>query len=341
MGTFKVKLQSLTTITPGFTPSLSIPDLWFGFDVSNNLITSQDGLVSAMNIGNEIRYSTTATLGGLLRFSTLGSNIFLDGSSSGLEFNGLPAGFVPTSAAVKCYICSADAAFPFNLFLQKNSFSEGPAHLIDFSSPPQLISFLYDFSVTPPTMLDIVTNGCGVRVAKIALDFQARIQRPSIDIIGMLFIEGTYQIQSYPFTLETPATLPDVGSTITITAPSGLKDVTEIEIKYADPAVPGTIKTLTILAASFIIFTDGEITFLLPAFDNSPVLYFYFGITTATFSGSVFLGTLLTIFFTDATGIYTLVPNKTNDTLYINNIPPQTVAVKIPDPFAKTGFIGG
>lgn len=336
MGTFKVRMQGVTTITPGFASSF-VGDKWLGFDSSNNFITSQDSLVSVMNDGNEVRYVFVVSVSAILRFSTLGSNIFLDGSSSGLEFNGLPAGFVPTSAAIKCnYRGFGTNPLTVNLFLQKDSFTESSAIVVSDDND-HLATFPYSFVGTPPTMLDIVTNGCGIRITPSAPNVGIKFT----DVIPILYIEGTYQIQSYPFTLETPATLPDVGSTITITAPSGLLDVTEIDIKYADPAVPGTIKTLTILAASFITFTDGEITFLLPAFDNSPVLYFYFGITTSTFSGTVFLGTLLTIFFTDATGIYTLVPGKTNDTLYINNTPPQTVAVKIPDPFAKTGFIGG
>jgi hypothetical protein len=43
----------------------------------------------------------------------------------------------------------------------------------------------------------------------------------------------------------------------------------------------------------------------------------------------------------DVSGIYTLVPGKTNDTLYDRQTGQSSVDVKIPDPFIKTGFIGG
>jgi hypothetical protein len=43
----------------------------------------------------------------------------------------------------------------------------------------------------------------------------------------------------------------------------------------------------------------------------------------------------------DISGIYTLVPGKTDDTLYDRQTGQSNVDVKIPDPFVKTGFIGG
>ena len=44
----------------------------------------------------------------------------------------------------------------------------------------------------------------------------------------------------------------------------------------------------------------------------------------------------------DASGIYTLTPSKTNDTLYVSTINGNTTEdVKFPQPFVKTGFIGG
>lgn len=43
----------------------------------------------------------------------------------------------------------------------------------------------------------------------------------------------------------------------------------------------------------------------------------------------------------DASGIYTLVKNKTHDTLYERQSGITSVDVKIPNPFAKTGYFGG
>jgi hypothetical protein len=48
--------------------------------------------------------------------------------------------------------------------------------------------------------------------------------------------------------------------------------------------------------------------------------------------------TLVTPILGLASGIYQLVPGKTNDTIYIGS---GTQVVKIPDPFAITSLIGG
>lgn len=60
-----------------------------------------------------------------------------------------------------------------------------------------------------------------------------------------------------------------------------------------------------------------------------------------TGSGGVDFGGASTIvYIEDPSGIYTLVNHKTNDTLY-NRIDVDPIDVKIPDPFIKTGYIGG
>lgn len=51
-------------------------------------------------------------------------------------------------------------------------------------------------------------------------------------------------------------------------------------------------------------------------------------------------GTATVVLSADPSGIYTLVPGKTNDTLYDRDeTPVVTVDVKIPDPFIRTGFL--
>jgi hypothetical protein len=52
-------------------------------------------------------------------------------------------------------------------------------------------------------------------------------------------------------------------------------------------------------------------------------------------------GTVPLTLLKDVSGIYTMVPGKTNDTLYDRQTGQDSVDVKIPDPTAKTGFIGG
>lgn len=57
--------------------------------------------------------------------------------------------------------------------------------------------------------------------------------------------------------------------------------------------------------------------------------------------GLVLDGTTPLTLLKDVSGIYTLVPGKTNDTLIDRQIGQPDVDVKIPDPKAKTGYIGG
>lgn len=55
------------------------------------------------------------------------------------------------------------------------------------------------------------------------------------------------------------------------------------------------------------------------------------------FSGSVPLGEF-TVLVANASGIYTFVEGKTNDTLYTAARDGETYNVKIPNPGARTGF---
>jgi hypothetical protein len=75
--------------------------------------------------------------------------------------------------------------------------------------------------------------------------------------------------------------------------------------------------------------------FDIPAAD--PGIY---AIVGTTFSGSVILGILQVLLVGNASGVYTLVANKTNDTIYNNARDGTTQDVRIPNPKIKTGFIG-
>lgn len=57
------------------------------------------------------------------------------------------------------------------------------------------------------------------------------------------------------------------------------------------------------------------------------------------FSGTVIIAPL-TILYSDASGIYTLVEGKRSDTVYVAGSS-ETTEVPIPTPFARTGFLGG
>lgn len=57
------------------------------------------------------------------------------------------------------------------------------------------------------------------------------------------------------------------------------------------------------------------------------------------FSGSITIGAI-EILFTDASGVYNITPNKTNDTIYDPARDGTTLNVAIPKPYIRTGFIG-
>jgi hypothetical protein len=56
--------------------------------------------------------------------------------------------------------------------------------------------------------------------------------------------------------------------------------------------------------------------------------------------GLLFNGATGILIVKNLSGIYTLVPNKREDTIYTGNNA-DTINVEIPDPMFKTGYIGG
>lgn len=103
------------------------------------------------------------------------------------------------------------------------------------------------------------------------------------------------------------------------------------------------------------VFATGDYTYWIIVYRYSPVgalspdsppTYISFdpepsGVFTITGSGGVdFGGSPTIVYIEDASGIYTLINRKTNDSLY-NRIEDDILDVKIPDPFVRTGFIGG
>jgi hypothetical protein len=149
--------------------------------------------------------------------------------------------------------------------------------------------------------------------------------------IDKISISGDYSIWSSQLTLASD------GNKITITDGAGqLEELTDVQVSYLDPNT-GEIFSFT----GQIIFQNAfELIFIIPLF--IPIYYqlLFTGIGNGVqFSGSVVLGSLNTL-LTDGSGIYTLVPGKTSDTYYDRSTDPvTTIEIKIPDPFAKIGFI--
>lgn len=267
---------------------------------------------------------------------------YLDGSPIAISFAGLPAGFTPITAVLSAIIggsWSGGTEGPIAGHIQwagNNSFPESTG-----SAPG---SFGVSLNLIPfsPSAFLLNTSSFG---ATINIHYGPGIPGTASLEILFLSITGTYTTQSFSYTLNTPDILPGEGDTITVTSPAAaspddpdplqLDHISAINVILAD----GTIVPVDItLVQPF--WTPTYLYFLLPDILTSPVFTVEFVGDGTQFSGSITIGQLLTIFFTDGTGIYKLVVNKRNDTLYIQDLDPvQTVDVKIPTPFAKTGFL--
>lgn len=102
-----------------------------------------------------------------------------------------------------------------------------------------------------------------------------------------------------------------------------------------NPVSPTLLEFILPPGFAEIIWSDPTI----PGWPSVPITPYIYGDGTQ-FSGWVALSPL-TITLVDASGIYRLVPGKTNDTLYDQIAPLSTNDVKIPNPYFRTGFIGG
>lgn len=152
-------------------------------------------------------------------------------------------------------------------------------------------------------------------------------------------IEFEYDSTSYSWTLSVPDEPVSPGNLITVTSPDE-NGIDFTELLTVDVVLPsGTI--ISVPFGDWVIVGPNLFVFIMPDFGGEEPTVVTIVITSTQFSGSVTLGTLITIYFLSATGIYRLVMNKRSDTLYIEEDPGETIDVKIPNPFAKTGFIGG
>jgi hypothetical protein len=279
---------------------------------------------------------------GQLRFTNFGNCIYLDGSLVPISFNGLPAGFTPLSAALQgsCFSAVGTTA----VFPQFDILTEGP----DIFTGPGTINYSLAYNFTPPfepTMLAIVNNGFGFRTTG-AVDNCAIIGE---DIgLAWLFplqaagIVGTYEIQGFLFDMETPTDPIEEDTQITVTSPDDplaldFTKITSVTLDWTDSN--GNPHSINIPPLLWILITFHIFIFRIPVLTGNPPIVIV-NITSTQFSGSVELGKLITIFFINATGIYSIIPGKTNDTIYDNDNG-GTIDVKIPNPVFKTGYIGG
>lgn len=152
-----------------------------------------------------------------------------------------------------------------------------------------------------------------------------------MSVAGLTF-GGQYTTMTISISAPNPTHNGDI---VTLTGPSGLDGVASIQL------INGSNLT-TVLAADFISQSATQLVFRIPLFYNNPGTVNLIGIGNGVqFSGSVTLGTL-TVLIENGSGVYEIVPGKTNDTIYTNSgTDATTTDVAIPNPFAETGFVGG
>lgn len=318
-----------------------------GTDNVGNYNSTDAALLSSIESPYGLFYSTSGLSGFISEFIEYGFDIstpvfVLDGNPP-VSFNDLPVGFVITSLSgvlsigvEPAIIDSPVTSLRYDALEVTGSPSTDPSQI-----------FIFDLLVPPfiLTPFDFIGK-------KIRLTFSGTgILPTSFDGFAAydFDLSGTYAIQAFQYTIVDQATPIHSAHEITITSPdtpTGLHfdEIDEITITYTDG--PDSF-TVTVPSDHINIINKTILQFLIP---------FGFGYFTGTitinvhnkfgtagggqFTGSIALGTL-NYLFTDASGIYTIIPNKIDDTIYDRDNPGQTIDVKILNPTALTGFIGG
>lgn len=340
MGTFRIRLESVSAISPSFTTGPA-SDQWWGTSPLGDILTNQDQVANAISITNNfntngelIMQFNSLTLGEI-RFDTGGTTIILDGNeSSPISFAQLPTDFVALTAIIKAtYFNSSFDTNTYTINLEKDSGSLS-SPFTGVKDTNQIIQFAYTITLGSPSMLDIITNGCGFKLNSNGSQMPAGAQF----LIQTLDIEGTYSSQIFTWALNIPTNPVSVNDPVTITSdplgvnPIDFTQITEISINFG-----GT--KIDIPMINWIVVQQNLFTFLMPSFTSSETVLELTINASTQFSGSVILGKLTTIYFTGVSGLYTLDFNATHDELYdLTN--GGTVNVKIPNPLIKTFFAG-
>lgn len=156
---------------------------------------------------------------------------------------------------------------------------------------------------------------------------------PSGILIFPYAVTGNYDIISARWVINNithPGLNFEVGDIAQITSDdgsyNGFASITEVDLD-AHAVTTFTLQSATEIR--FVIPTLIDDTYLVSVTDSG-----------VQFSGSAVVGPL-TVITIDSSGLYRIVPDKTHDTLYLDSsVNGTTFNTKIPNPFAKTGFIG-
>lgn len=339
-----VTSRTITPISTGVTdPAFPASDA----EIIASIIST--GLSDAVELG--LADAVNPSISGVVRFGfSLSDSIIKLNGGAAQSYDSLPAGFTPLSCIFT--LASLGTSPAANCFLQMNELTEGSVFNPDVF-PGVSGSVSYDFTPpTAPTMLDIINNGCGIRV-----QFTGDPTLAAVDVDTFSFT-GTYSIVAFQFSIDTPTTNVKPGTLITIT--SDPNDPTHLKLDQQIPNPPDTKQVVQdtipvgpyfvwtnsqsllqyLPLIDFITFTEVEWSFYFPDLipdDPSFLMDLVIQGNGTQFSGSLTLGTF-TILYENASGIYRIVPNKRSDTIYDRT--GDTAELKIPDPFAITAYIG-
>jgi|SRR5579863_1023548 len=335
MGTFIIRA---TTVVSGGTPltdaNISFVPPQAGWIIDYTLSTSllavinQTGPLYPLGTLEALDKSNLVELDFIqsLRLGCGGTSIYLDGSTDPIALADLPKGFSPTSAEVMVNMGTIrQSGGTAHYHLQQKSGVIGTTDSNSFAYPPPTAS-----------MASIVGGGFGIDVNLLVTGGSNSCSIAFND----LRIEGIYVVLSYGATVtpSNPA-FTTVGDIITIASvgPASGMDLSHVSVNITYLDSSNVLQTIN---AAPSIQNPQQFVFTMPNFTTAVQVTVNAVGDGTQFSGSVALGILLTNNFTDGTGIYVLEPGKTNDTLYAQGSNPiQTVAVAIPNPFIKTGFI--
>lgn len=285
---------------------------------------------STSGAGDDVEkfYDGNSNKNGTITFHLTGDCFFLDGAVVGIQFGELPAGFVP----IPPLEITSPGAFGTQVgFITTNGAATVQETITYEQYGPRTESVGPGVGNQVITINDLDIDSALGLLALLSIQAIKTLGSLAVaSITAVLDVSGEYGVQSFSWSIETPGPVAG-GDEIVVVATDpefSLTDVTEICFTFG---------SLTICTTDFIEQTPTRLVFVLP----SGVDYTGFvSITGTTFSGSVFLGSLEYL-FEDASGIYKLVKNKTSDTIYAPARDGTTVDVKIPNPRAKSGFIGG
>jgi hypothetical protein len=286
--------------------------------------TSDAALLAAIQ-GISIAQGIVANATPNTMFISFSIELFLDGGVTPiLSANDLPPGFTVTSldlvARIGNDLSAGVGAFALEFV---------PAESIDISGTTGA-SPIYTYTI--PHALPV----SNIHLFSEQIGFESQFPGGAGSVNTSLYyiiLQGTYDLIPFQWTLDPiSGSNVDIGDLVTITSDPNDPDhllLDQLTISMSCGTVVPIIQTETLF------------TFLIPGSCTGN------GSTSITatgngtqFSGSVSLGTL-NILLTNGSGIYVLTPGATHDTLYSSLRDGTTRNVKIPNPFAKTGFIGG